>query len=66
MAASSHWMTTMEVLTKIFAHRESDFSDESEGESDDVSEYNGNSLGSEDYHESKEEVKGIGQRARLP
>ena len=54
MAASSRQMTTADVLTKVFADRDSDFSDKSEGESDHVSVHNGNSSGSKDDHESGE------------
>ncbi len=46
MAARSRWMKTTEDLAEGYADRDSDFSDERQGESDDVSECNGSSSSS--------------------
>jgi len=56
MGASSHgsrWMTIKEVLEEMFTDRDSELKQE---ESEDVSECNGDSSGSEDDDESGEEV----------
>lgn len=54
MAASTRRMTAEEVLVEVFADRDSDMSDESDG---DVSEYNESISSSEDEDESGEEVE---------
>ncbi len=45
MMARSRRMKTTEVLAEVYADRGSDFSDEREGESDDVSKCNGSISG---------------------
>ena len=64
MAARSHSRSLMteEVVAEVFADRDTDFSDESEEESDDVSEY---SADSEEDDASEEEVEALDQHPSL-
>ena len=55
MAARPRRMNVEEALAEIFADRDSDLSDESDQESEDVSEYSGNSSESDDEEESQNE-----------